>query len=278
MGQGARTVLTQIAARELGLAPDRVAIIMGDTAVVPFDSSTSASRSTVFMGNAVIKACEHIKKQLEKVASEEQLQGPASTAALLSAHFGPPRGEIIGIGEAGNTFDPSHPLGGKAAFWELMCAACEAEVDAETGEVTIHKLALVSDIGKALSPQQVRGQDEGAAVMGLGHTLMEQLILGADGSIRNLGSLDYRIPSIQDVPLSFESVLIEQQDGPGPYGAKGAGEGGTLAVAAAIGAAINRAAGVNIRELPLTPERIWKARVEREIESRKWKVKSSEEV
>jgi CO/xanthine dehydrogenase Mo-binding subunit len=88
---------------------------------------------------------------------------------------------------------------------------------------------------------------------------MEQLMLGDDGRILNLGSLDYRIPSIKDVPVKFESILLENRDGPGPYGAKGAGEGGTLAVAAAIGAAINQAAGVTIRDLPLTPEKIWRA-------------------
>ena len=141
-----------------------------------------------------------------------------------------------------------------------MCAAAEVEVDPDTGAVTVHKLVLVSDVGKALNPQQVEAQDEGAAIMGLGHTLMEQLVLGADGRILNLGSLDYRIPSIKDVPLDLESMLIENGDGPGPYGAKGAGEGGTLAVAAAIGAAVNQTAGVNIRDLPLTPEKIWRAR------------------
>lgn len=261
MGQGARTVMMQIASQELGLAPDRIAIVMGDTAVVPFDSSTSASRSTVFMGNAIIDACDSIKRQLRQIATTKtEAQSPSD---LLKAHFGAPRGEIIGIGEAGNAYEPGHPLGGRAAFWELMCAACEVEVDPETGETTIHKLVLVSDVGKALNPQQVEAQDEGAAVMGLGHTLMEQLILGADGRILNLGSLDYRIPSIKDVPLELESHLIENGDGPGPYGSKGTGEGGTLAVAAAIGAAINQAAGVTMRDLPLTPEKIWRARNEK---------------
>jgi CO/xanthine dehydrogenase Mo-binding subunit len=262
MGQGARTVMMQIASQELGLAPDRIAIVMGDTAVVPFDSSTSASRSTVFMGNAIIEACDSIKNQLRQIAEAT----PGTTtwpSELLKAHFGPPRGEIIGIGEAGNAYEPGHPLGGRAAFWELMCAACEVEVDPDTGDTTIHKLVLVSDVGKALNPQQVEGQDEGAAVMGLGHTLMEQLVLGRDGRILNLGSLDYRIPSIKDVPLQLESHLIENGDGPGPYGSKGAGEGGTLAVAAAIGAAINQAAGVTMRDLPLTPEKIWRARNEK---------------
>jgi CO/xanthine dehydrogenase Mo-binding subunit len=261
MGQGARTVLMQIAAQELGIACDRVALVMGDTSVVPFDSSTSASRSTVFMGNAVIDACAGIKAQLAQIADAMPAAANGTTHAdLLEARFGPTRGELIGVGEAGNDYEPGHPLGGRAAFWELMCAACEVEVDPETGEVTIHRLALVSDVGKALNPHQVEAQDEGAAVMGLGHTLMEQLVLGADGRILNLGSLDYRIPSIKDVPLQFHSELIENGDGPGPYGAKGAGEGGTLAVAAAIGAAINQAAGVRIRDLPLTPEKIWRAR------------------
>lgn len=260
MGQGARTVMMQIAAQELGLTPDRIAIVMGDTSLVPFDSSTSASRSTVFMGNAVVSACDSVKKQLRKMAEAIPAARGMPTAELLRAHFGPTRGEIIGIGESGNAFEPGHPLGGRAAFWEFMCAASEVEVDPETGETTIVKLVLVSDIGKALNPHQVEAQDEGAAVMGLGHSLMEQLVLGADGRILNLGSLDYRIPSIKDVPLELETHLIENGDGPGPYGAKGAGEGGTLAVASAVGAAINQAAGVTVRDLPLTPEKVWRAK------------------
>jgi CO/xanthine dehydrogenase Mo-binding subunit len=125
--------------------------------------------------------------------------------------------------------------------------------------VEIRKLVLVSDVGKALNPQQVESQDEGAAVMGLGHTLMEHLLLDERGRIRNLGALDYRIPTIQDIAGNLESVLIENGDGPGPYGAKGAGEGGILAIAGAVGSAVAQATGVIVRDLPLTPERIWAA-------------------
>ncbi|PYR63372.1 MAG: xanthine dehydrogenase [Acidobacteria bacterium] len=282
MGQGARTVLAQIAAEALGIPVDRVAMIMGDTSVVPFDSSTSASRSTVFMGNAVLKACESIKTQLRTIAAAAYQIAEASVAVdgglvrmpgremtyaeLLHAHFGPPRGELIGVGEERNAFDASHPLGGKPSFWEMMCAAAEVEVDVETGMVHVRQLVLVSDIGKALNPQQVEAQDEGAAVMGLGHTLMEHLILDESGRIRNLGSLDYRIPTIEDIPLHLESILIENADGPGPYGAKGAGEGGILAIAAAIGSAVREATGVTVRELPLTPERIWRAMHEKQLD------------
>jgi CO/xanthine dehydrogenase Mo-binding subunit len=279
MGQGARTVLTQVAAQELGIPADRIAIVMGDTSVVPFDSSTSASRSTVFMGQAVLSACRSIKERLAAVAADAfgvaagsvvvadgRVQLPdrcLSFADVLQAHFGPPRGELIGIGEHRNAFVRSHPLGGPAAFWELMCAACEVEVDPETGHLVVCKLVLASDVGKALSRQQVEAQDEGAAVMGLGHTLMEQLVLDGRGRIANLGSLDYRIPTIEDVPAELQSILIENEDGPGPYGAKGAGEGGTLAIAAAVGAAVNQALNVTIRDLPLTPERIWRAQARR---------------
>jgi CO/xanthine dehydrogenase Mo-binding subunit len=281
MGQGARTVLAQIAAEELGIEPDRVAVVMGDTAVVPYDSSTSASRSTVFMGNAVVKACADIKARLRALAARafrvddaavEVLPGRVrlpgrelSYADVLKAAFGPPRGEVIGVGEErGGGYVPDHPLGGRPEFWEFMCTAAEVEVDPETGLVEIVRLILASDIGRALNPQQVEAQDEGAAVMGLGHSLMEQLLLDEHGRILNLGALDYRIPTVQDVPLDLHSILIENRDGPGPYGAKGAGEGGILAIAAAVGAAINQAVGVEIRDLPLTPERIWRAIQERD--------------
>jgi CO/xanthine dehydrogenase Mo-binding subunit len=276
MGQGARTVLAQIAAQELGLDVSRVAVIMGDTAVVPYDSSTSASRSTVFMGNAVLKACGEIRRKLAELAARafkaaegdvKVVPGHVHVAGkdlsytdLLKAAYGPPRGEVIGIGEErGGGYVPDHPLGGRPEFWEFMCTAAEVEVDPEVGMVDIAKLVLASDIGKALNPLHVEAQDEGAAVMGLGHSLMEHLILDEHGAIKNLGALDYRIPTTQDVPRALHSILIENGDGPGPYGAKGAGEGGILAIAAAVGGAINQAVGVEIRELPITPERIWRA-------------------
>jgi CO/xanthine dehydrogenase Mo-binding subunit len=276
MGQGARTVLAQIAGKELGVSPDRVVITMGDTAIVPYDSSTSASRSTVFMGNAVIKACAQIRRQLQVLAARSlrldesaievapgEVKTPNGTltyAEVMQAGLGPPRGEIIGIGEErGGGYVPTHPLGGRPEFWEFMCTAVEVEVDPETGMVDVTRLVLASDVGKALNPQQVEAQDEGAAVMGVGHSLMEELILDASGRIVNLGAMDYRIPTIQDIPRQLHSVLIENEDGPGPYGAKGAGEGGILGIAGAIGAAVNQAAGVAIRDLPLTPERIWRA-------------------
>jgi len=158
---------------------------------------------------------------------------------------------------------PEHPLGGAPSFWELVAVACEVEVDETTGEILIHKLVTVSDVGKAINPQHVEMQDEGAAVMGLGHTLMEHLILDEGGRISNLGALDYRIPTSRDLPLEMATFMVENQDGPGPYGAKGAGESGILAVAPAVAAAVQAATGVRIRDLPLTPERVWRALMEK---------------
>ena len=116
---------------------------------------------------------------------------------------------------------PDHPLGGTPAFYEFNCTAFEVEVDAETGEILIHKHVTVGDVGKSLNPLQVEAQDEGAAIMGLGHTLMEHILLDGQGRIRNLGALDYRIPTTKDVPLDLEALSVENADGPGPYGSKG---------------------------------------------------------
>jgi CO/xanthine dehydrogenase Mo-binding subunit len=237
--------------------------------------TTSASRSTVFMGNAILRACTDLKRELKQMAAEafelpesDVTVDPAfirlpdravSYSELLQSYYGPVRGEVVSTAHARSRFDAKHPLGGKAAFWELMCVAAEVEVDPETGYVTVTNLALAGDVGKALNPLQVETQDEGSATMGLGHTFMEHILLDDHGRILNLGALDYRIPTIQDIPENLHLLLVENGDGPGPFGAKGAGEGGILAISPAIGSAITDAIGVVIRDLPLTPERIWRA-------------------
>ena len=97
-------------------------------------------------------------------------------------------------------------------------------VDEGTGAIQLVRHVTVADVGKAINPQHVQMQDEGAAVMGLGHTLMEHILLDESGRIRNLGALDYRIPTTKDLPLEMHSLVVENGDGPGPYGSKGAGE------------------------------------------------------
>jgi len=275
MGQGARTIFAQIAADELGAPLDWVTVIMGDTAVVPYDQQTSASRSSVFMGNAVLRACRQIQDRLRAMAAtlesvEESAvvvdhgevrvgQRSMPIRDVLVRGLGRLGGEIMGIGEMRKEPAPDHPLGGTAAFFEFNCTAVEVDVDRATGDIVVTRFVTVSDVGKALNPFQVRGQDEGAAIMGLGHTLMEHYIYDDAGRIRNLGAIDYRIPTSMDLPLRIESDTIENADGPGPYGSKGMSEGALLPVAPAVAAAIRDATGVVIRDLPLTPERVWRA-------------------
>jgi CO/xanthine dehydrogenase Mo-binding subunit len=180
-----------------------------------------------------------------------------SITELVQTGLGRLRGEIIGNGTMRKSDMPDHPLGGDPAFYEFNCTAFELEVDTETGEILIHKHVTVGDVGKALNPLQVEAQDEGAAIMGLGHTLMEQIILDDAGRIQNLGALDYRIPTTKDVPLDLCALMVENQDGPGPYGAKGVSEGALLCTAPALAAAVTDATSVVIRDLPLTPQRVW---------------------
>jgi CO/xanthine dehydrogenase Mo-binding subunit len=275
MGQGARTIFAQIVANEMGVTLDMVNVIMGDTAVVPYDQQTSASRSTVFMGNAIMRACRDIQDQVrvmaasaegvprDQVAVEEGFVSlpnrDVPIVEVMQAGLGKLGGELIGNGMYRKDVQPDHPLGGSPAFYEFNCTAVELSVDGETGHITIHKHVIVGDTGRSLHPKQVSGQDEGAAIMGLGHTLMEHMILDEHGAIRNLGAIDYRIPTSMDLPLHIESAAIENEDGPGPYGSKGVSEGGLLAVSSAVGSAVAEATGVVIRELPLTPEHVWRS-------------------
>ena len=276
MGQGARTVLAQIAGQELGVDVARVSVVMGDTSAAPYDMQTSASRSTVFMGTAVLEACGEIRSRLRSLAAEAYgveadavrvgngtvhlPDGEAGFTDVMAHAFGPMLGEVIGVGSRRGTYRPDHPLGGNAAFYEFSVTASEVEVDRETGEVTLHRHVTVSDVGKALNPRHVAMQDEGAAMMGIGQTLMEHLAFDPEtGRVQNLGALDYRIVTTKDVPREMASLTIENGDGPGPYGSKGTGESGLLSTAPAIAAAVRDATGAVIRDLPLTPERVWRA-------------------
>jgi CO/xanthine dehydrogenase Mo-binding subunit len=275
MGQGARTVFAQIAAEELGAPLEWITVVMGDTSVVPYDQQTSASRSTVLMGNAVLAACRDVQARLRAMAARVHGMDEAVVVVergvvrlpdrelpireVLKAGLGRLGGELTGLGEMRKEAEPGHPLSGSAAFYEFNCTAIEAEVDEGTGDITLIRHVSVSDVGKALNPAQVRSQDEGAAIQALGHTLMEHYIYDERGRIRNLGAIDYRIPTSMDLPLELISATIENEDGPGPYGSKGMSEGALLCVAPAVAAAVRDATGVVIRDLPLTPERVWRA-------------------
>jgi len=271
VGQGARTILCQIVAQELSVPVDRVSMRGTDTLATPFDRSTGASRSTTVMGSAVKAATEDLRRQLIEAAAEvfktstntitmangEVRSGGQrmSYGKIVSAYFGMPGGELIGRGymRPGAGLGSTFPL-----FWETGMGGAEVDVDIETGALCIKRYVTVADVGKAINPLQAEGQDEGAAIQGLGHTLFESLVY-ENGQPLNAGLIDYRVPRFTDLPEQFDSILIENEDGPGPYGAKGMGESGIVSVAPAVGNALYRATGKRIRELPLTPERVWRA-------------------
>jgi CO/xanthine dehydrogenase Mo-binding subunit len=273
IGQGPRTVMAQVAAEVLALAPERVTVQEPDTGTTPYDQGTSASRSTTLMGCAVAHAAEDVRGQLLEI-SQRFFEAPAdvitlrdgaaraggrsaSYPELVGFHFGMAGGELVGRG----TVRPGvseDPLGGATTFWEAGAGATEVEVDAETGEIKMVKYATAADAGRAINPTMCEAQDEGAAMQGLGHTLFEEIVFDG-GEILNPSLIDYRVPLISDLPDVFVSRLVEHADGPGPFGAKGIGESGIIAPGPAVGAAVSRAIGARLRELPLTPERVWRA-------------------
>jgi CO/xanthine dehydrogenase Mo-binding subunit len=271
VGQGARTILSQIVAQELSVPVEDVTMRGTDTVTTPFDRSTGASRSTTVMGSAVKAAVEDLRKQLIDAAAEvfntstntitlengdvRSGEKRLSYSKVVSGYFGMPGGELIGRGymRPGAGFGSTFPL-----FWETGMGGAEIDVDLETGEIRLEKYVTVADVGTAIHPQQAEGQDEGAAIQGVGPTLFETLVY-EQGQPLNANLVDYRVPRFTDLPRQFDSALIENKDGPGPYGAKGMGESGIVSVAPAVGNALYRATGVRVRELPLTPERVWRA-------------------
>jgi CO/xanthine dehydrogenase Mo-binding subunit len=134
----------------------------------------------------------------------------------------------------------------------------EVEVDPETGVIRLLNYISAADAGKAINPEQCIGQDEGALMFGIGHTLMEEMVY-EDGQLLNPNLVDYRVPTFQDLPEHLHTILIENGNGPGPFGSKGLGEGGLLPVASAVANAVSRAIGVRIQTLPLTPPNVWRA-------------------
>ena len=302
MGQGSRTALAQIAARELHVDLEAVAVGQSDTRFTPFEWTTGASRTTTIVGLAVQAACADLWDNLRQRAAEsagvpvddvvvhdgllylaadiadpasgsgvgdrragERGAGAAGAAAVVEdagsglapaevirQWFGADAGEVVGVGvvrRAGAT-EVLPP------FWEIGAVGVEVSVDEATGEVTVEHLVTVGDVGHAVNPDLVKGQDLGAATQGLGIALWEEMVYDGE-QLTNPNLVEYRVPRLRDTPRRITSVLAERGDGAGPYGAKGAGEGALNPVPAAVAAAVGRAVGVWPTELPLTPPRVW---------------------
>jgi CO/xanthine dehydrogenase Mo-binding subunit len=131
-------------------------------------------------------------------------------------------------------------------------------VDPETGQVTLTRLTTAQDVGKAINPLSVEGQIQGASVQSVGVALWEEVMYDEEGQVRNPGLLDYRMPTASDIPM-IETIIVEVPSRDGPYGAKGVGEVSIMTPVTAIANAVAAAIGTRICELPITPERVWRA-------------------
>lgn len=282
VGQGSNTVLTQIAAEELGVQFDQVKVIPADTAVTPYDHGTSSGRSTFHMGNAVKQAAGEAKKKLLELAAKrmETNAKDLDTKAGMVFVKGSPQGSIpiseidmggkyMGRGNpilGSGTFSvpdatPLDPETGQGTyptvFWSYAAQAAEVEVDPQTGSVDVLRISAAHDAGKVINPVRASQQIEGGLVMGLGYTLMEQLDV-KEGKVLNPNLRDYKIPTFLDAP-ECTPMTVEIAHEKGPYGAKGVGEPVLSATPPAIGNAVYHAVGVRINELPITPDKVLKA-------------------
>ncbi|WP_144637296.1 xanthine dehydrogenase family protein molybdopterin-binding subunit [Bordetella genomosp. 13] len=273
IGQGSRGVLRIIAAKALDQPLRSVAVAQPDTLQAPYDWGTGASRSTVIIGLAVQMACEDIVRQVRETAAdvlggaaddyvlvEGGVQGPDGTIALmelLRRFNGMAAGEFLGVGRVNpSTHEGRFKL--QPLFWETGAGAFEIGLDEGTGAIRILRVGGAADLGHVMNPKAAQGQDEGAMVMGLGHTLSEEYVY-EDGQVVNGTLFDYKVPTMEDVPERVGTALLESGDGPGPFGARGGGEGAILPVAPAVANALFQGWGIRLKELPLTPERVWRA-------------------
>jgi CO/xanthine dehydrogenase Mo-binding subunit len=238
-GQGAHTVMAQMAADALGIPLQQVQMVVSDTAITDNSGSASASRMTFMAGNAIKGAAA---LALEKWEAEER-------PAVGRYQYCPPR------------TTPMDPQTGKADpnfTYGYVAEAAAVEVDTETGLVRLLEVICADDVGKAVNPLQVQGQIEGAIVQAAGYVLLEDF-KQEGGMVQTPHLSTYLIPTVLDVPERVQSLVLEYPDPLGPFGARGMGEMPYLPLPAAITAAVKDALGVWLDEFPLTPERILSA-------------------
>lgn len=271
MGQGSLTALAQIAAHESTLPVERIHVSTPDTANTPWDQLTAASRSTNSMGRAIRAAIRDVKEQLLDLAADRMEVAPTDLELIdgmivpkgapqkampFPAILGPSRvGNLLG---RGTYFGQSHldtetGQGVGSPQWHPAVCACEVEVDRETGKVEITRLHLSLYIGRMINPVNCELQVQGAALMGLGQALYEELVWDEQGRLLNPNLSDYLIPSFLDVPADFGQAVLEEPD---TIDVHGIGETGLPAIMPAVANALSRALGIRITDLPITPEKV----------------------
>ena len=280
IGQGLDTVLRQIVAETLGVKTSAVNVVIGDTDVCPWDVGVHASRSTFIAWNAALGAAQLVREQILQFAAgllDEPvealdlqdgkivaLENPEKTQALdrvlRKAHFA---GRDSTMFMAAHFYEPPTDLpaadmtGNYSAAYTWGCHGVEVEVDTETGEVRILYYVAAHDVGRAINPLLLRGQVYGAAVMGVGFALMEEMVY-RQGKLVNPNLRDYKVLTAADT-VPVQPIMVELPDASGPYGAKGVGEPGLVPTAPAIANAIYDAVGIRLHKLPMKPEKVLRA-------------------
>ncbi|MDP6558675.1 MAG: xanthine dehydrogenase family protein molybdopterin-binding subunit [Candidatus Binatia bacterium] len=272
MGQGSDTLLAQITAEEFGVPLEKIQVVTVDTDVVPYDLTTSSSRSTFHMGKAVQLAVEDLRNQLKDIVAQEfgvpagEIQfsrgklrfreTELETKDVVFKRFGMPGGTLMGQGHVRTSTMDEQGEKVTSAFWFMGAGAAEVEVDRETGKIKLLKYVNAVDVGKAIHPLGCQQQLTGASIIGIGQAMYEQMVFD-NGQLINPNLIDYVIPSLGDMPEVIESIPVEFPHKQGPFGAKGIGETSLIPVAPAIANAVFDAVGVRIRDLPVTSEKIF---------------------
>jgi CO/xanthine dehydrogenase Mo-binding subunit len=272
MGQGSETVLAQIAGKELGIPLQKIQVLGVDTDVVPYDLTTSSSRSTFHMGKAVQLAAQDIVRQLKQIVVSEygvpedrvsfadgRIRLPEAQldyAEVMFKRFGMQGGTLVGEGQVKTSVKNEFGEKSTSAFWFLAAGGAEVEVDIDTGKFKLVKYAAAVDVGKALNPLGCRQQLAGAAITGIGQAMFEEIAYD-NGQLINPNLVDYVLPSLGDMPPVIDPICVEVPDPNGPFGAKGIGESALIPVAPAIANAIYDAVGVRIKDLPIKAEKIY---------------------
>ncbi len=280
IGQGSSTVLVQTVAEVLGLDLARIRIVSGDSDVVPKDNGSYSSRVTFMVGNAAIEAAQNLKRVLVAAAARKLEAQPDDIECLGEVYRAGAQDKGVSFDEAvtealkdtgtitvtGNysTIPESHggkkyrgaAIGGTMGY-SYSAQVVEVSVDEDTGVVTVDKVWVAHDCGKALNRLTVEGQVQGSVWMGLGQAMSEEAAYH-DGLMVMANMLDYRVPTIRDSP-PIEVGIVESNDPHGPFGAKEAGEGSLAAFLPALTNAIADAIGIRFNDLPVTPDRVFEA-------------------
>jgi len=262
---GSRAAMAMMAAETLGIAYERVRVVVGDTNQVGFCLVTGGSRTTFATGKAVIQACEAVIDQMRhraaliwgvEVEEVDWRDGAAWCGSGDNAGKSLPIEKIAaGANFSGGPISASGTVNAQGWLPGVGVHICDIKVDAETGVSTITRYTAVQDVGTAIHPDYVEGQIQGGSVQGIGWALNEEYVWGGGGAMDNPGFLDYRMPVASDLPM-IEPVMVEKPNPAHPYGVKGVGEAPIVAPLAAVANAVSRATGKRMTRLPLSPARV----------------------